>query len=119
MRMRRRYAHRLIHAQKPERHRGLPAVDDVRQCARGAAGVRPAERAMTSIEIEIRVTRAADERDVARRCRPQSGPEPRAGRISGAGEKLFDPLDDRAAARLVEIGAVTVELRGACDAKSV
>jgi hypothetical protein len=54
---------------------------------------------MAGVEKEIAVSRAPDVGDAARRRGPQARPELRVRIVSGPGEKLERPVQDRAAAR--------------------
>src|SRR5262245_65294647 len=81
--------------------------------------MRPAERPVAGVEVQIAYAGPADERHVAGRGRAQSGPELRLGRVASAGEYLLDALHDRLAAHAVEVAVVAVELRRAGDAQAV
>src|SRR5262245_34471409 len=106
-------------AEKAEVGRRLSAADDVGDRSARTAGHGPAERAMTGVEKEIRITRAADERNVGRGRGPQAGPELGALGPPGAWKKLERAVNDRPAADLVDRGVVTVQLRRTSDAQPI
>src|SRR5438445_11299393 len=67
---------------------GLAATHDIGDRPAAAAGVRPAERAVPGVEIQVRIERRADARHVRRGRRAQPRPALRARSVAGGGEEL-------------------------------
>src|SRR6185312_2572244 len=62
---------------EPEVDLGSLPRDDIRKRPAAPAGERPAERAVAGVEEEVRIARAADQRNVRGRRGAQPGPEAR------------------------------------------
>lgn len=103
---------------KSEIHRGLAARYPVGDGSAGAAGLRPAQRAVSGVEIQVGVARAADVRDVRRRRRTQPRPQLRMIDVACAGEQLINAAQDGGAARRIGRGVVAGEFRGAGNAQA-
>ena len=84
----------------------LAAGDDVGERSGAAAGVGPAERAVPGVQVQVRIPRGADAGHVGGRRRPQSGPELRVLHVAGARKERLGAPQERAAAYLVQLGAV-------------
>jgi len=65
-------------SEKVELRLGPAPAHDIRERAARTARERPPERAVSRIEEEVGVFRSPDEREIARRGRPQPRPEMRA-----------------------------------------
>src|SRR2546429_4854147 len=111
------YAPGAAHAAEGKIDLRLAAAHDVGDRAAAAASMRPAERAMPGVEIQVCITRRANVGHVRRRRRPQPGPELRALRISGPGEQLEGTAQDGPAAHFVQLRVVAVQLRRAGNAQ--
>src|ERR1700760_4957181 len=83
-------------------YRRPPAGDDVGEHVGGTAGMGPAERAVSRVQIEVLELALADIGHVGGRGRPQPGPELRLGRIGDVGKDLERAPHQRSAARRVE-----------------
>src|SRR5260370_35736812 len=95
---------------------GPAATHDIGDRPAAAAGVRPAERAVAGVEIQIRIARRADVRHVRRGRGAQPRPELRARRVAGRGEELERAPENRPAAHFVQLDVIAVQLRRAGDA---
>src|SRR3989442_3335444 len=98
---------------------GFASGNEVRQRLRRTAGQGPAERAVTGIEKQLGQPRAADDRHVVRRRRPQARPPLHYRYSAETGKQLPDPPHDRIATDRVDGSVVASELRGPPGAQAV
>src|SRR5438132_1660337 len=98
---------------------GFASGNEVRQRLRRTAGQGPAERAVTGIEKQLGQPRAADDRHVVRRRRPQARPPLHYRYSAETGKQLPDPPHDRIATDRVDGSVVASELRGPRGAQAV
>src|SRR3954471_10226434 len=89
---------------KREIHFWLASGDEIGGRLPGAAGQRPAQRAMAGVKVHITVPGTANQRYVAGRHGTQSRPLRGSGVVASARKKLLKPGHDRIAARNAQRG---------------
>src|SRR6185312_14440809 len=96
---------------KPEVDLGSPPRDDIRKRPPRPASHGPAQRAVAGVEVQVRIARGTDERDVGGRGGTQPGPEGGVVVVGGAGEDLARAPRERLAAHGIQLRRVARELR--------